>query len=219
MLSMLIENAKVHMAKPDFQTDAIRTLGDLTAKMRNLLGTLTTPGTRTGAQSRPLTLAPTVETWMREIRAQVPSRVHIETRLGSTPEVQVEPEQFRSVIQNLVLNSVEAISDQGTILVETFQENGQAVLVVTDTGRGMTKEFIQRRLFRPFQTTKPRGLGIGLYQCLHIIQGFGGTLSAESEEGKGTRMIIRLPVASASPPGSIVAGRAGTAPVHQGRNG
>ncbi len=193
MLSMLLENAKVHMAKPEFQTDAIRTLGDVTAKMRKLLGTLATPSTRTGAQSRGITLAPTVETWIREIRAQVPSRIQIESRLGWTSEVQLDPEQFRSVIQNLVLNGVEAISDQGTILVETFQENGQAVLVVTDTGRGMTREFIQRKLFRPFHSTKPRGLGIGLYQCRHIVQAFGGTLSAESEEGKGTRMVIRLP--------------------------
>ena len=198
MLSMLLDNAKVHMAKPEFQTDAIRTLDDVTAKMRKLLGTLATPSTRTGAQSRRITLAPSVEAWIREIRAQVPSRIQIESRLGWTSEVQLDPEQFRSVIQNLVLNGVEAISDRGTILVETFQEDGQAVLVVADTGRGMTREFIQRKLFRPFHSTKPRGLGIGLYQCRHIVQAFGGTLSAESEEGKGTRMIIRLPCEGAS---------------------
>jgi putative PEP-CTERM system histidine kinase len=193
MLSMLVENAKAHMAKPDFQNDAIRTLGEVTAKMRKLLGTLAAPSACTPAEICPISLAPTVEAWMEEIRTQVPSRIRIDTRLGWASEVRVNPEQFRSVIQNLVLNGVEAISEQGTILVETFQENGHAVLVVSDTGRGMGQEFMLKKLFRPFQTTKPRGLGIGLYQCRHIIQSFEGTLVAESEEGKGTRMIIRLP--------------------------
>ena len=88
----------------------------------------------------------------------------------------------------------------GTLLVETFQENSCAVLAVTDTGRGMTQEFIQQKLFRPFQTTKPRGLGIGLYQCRHIVQAFGGTLTVESQEGKGTRMVVRLPTEAGSRP-------------------
>ncbi len=198
MLSMLVDNAKAHMAKPAFQADAIRTLGDVTGKMRTLLATLASPGSRKGGELRSISLAPTVETWMHEIGAQAPARIHIETRLGWTPDVQVDPEQLRSVLQNLVLNGIEAISEEGTILVETFQENGQATLTVTDTGRGMTQEFIQRKLFKPFQSTKPRGLGIGLYQCRHLIQGFGGTLTAESQEGKGTRMVVRLPTEGAA---------------------
>jgi putative PEP-CTERM system histidine kinase len=192
MLSMLAENATLHMHKPEFQADAIRTLGDLTAKMRTLLATFS-PGGRSGALSRPIGLAPTVEGWMREISPQVPSRIRVETRLEWTPEVLVETEQFRSVLQNLVLNAVESIPGDGTILVETTQENGQAILAVTDSGKGMTQEFLRHRLFRPFQTTKPRGLGIGLYQCRQIVQGAGGTLTAESEEGKGTRMVVRVP--------------------------
>ncbi len=82
--------------------------------------------------------------------------------------------------------------------METLQENGQAVLAVTDTGHGMTQDFIQRRLFRPFQTTKTHGLGIGLYQSRCIVQAFGGTLTAESREGEGTRITVRLPVVSTS---------------------
>jgi putative PEP-CTERM system histidine kinase len=193
MLSMLVENAKLHMAKPEFQADAIRTLGEVTAKMRNLLATLASPVSRTGIQAQAISLAPSVEAWVREMSGQVPSRIRIETRLGQTSEVRVDPEQLRTVLHNLVLNSIEATPEEGTLLVETFQENGCAVLAVTDTGRGMNQEFIQRKLFRPFQTTKPRGLGIGLYQCRHIVQTFGGTLTSESQEGKGTRMVVRLP--------------------------
>ncbi len=192
-LSMLAENARLHMAKPDFQADAIRTLSIATARMRNLLAALASPGARAAAPARPVSLAPSIEAWMREIGAQIPPRIRIETRLGQTPEIWVDPEQVRSVLHNLVLNAVEAIADQGTILVETAQENGDAVLAVTDTGRGMSEEFVRHRLFRPFQTTKPRGLGIGLYQCRQALQAYGATLSAESKEGKGTRMTVHIP--------------------------
>jgi putative PEP-CTERM system histidine kinase len=193
MISMLTDNAKLHIAKPEFQADAIRTLDDVTGRMRGLLATLASPGRRGGSQARPVCLGHSVEGWMREIGGHVPPRIHLETRLAWTPNVLGDSEQLRSVLQNLVLNAIEAIPAEGTILVETFQENGSALLAVTDTGQGMTQDFIQRRLFRPFQTTKSRGLGIGLYQCRHIVQSFGGSLTAESREGKGTRMLVRLP--------------------------
>ncbi len=198
MLSMLAENAKLHMNKPAFQADAIRTLSEVTAKMRKLLATLSTPDSRTGAKTQPISLAPTVEAWMQELRLQIPSRIRVETRLERTSGLEVVPEQLRSVLHNLVLNAIDAIPSGGMILVETLQENGQAVLAVTDTGRGMTQDFIQRRLFRPFQTTKTHGLGIGLYQSRCIVQAFGGTLTAESREGEGTRITVRLPVVSTS---------------------
>ena len=138
-----------------------------------------------------------MEGWLKELAVQVPPPIRLETRLGQTPDVIIDPEQFRSVLQNLVLNAIEAIPDQGAILVETLTENGSAILVVSDTGRGISPEFIRQRLFRPFQTTKKRGLGIGLYQCRQIVQQAGGSLAVESQEGKGTRMIVRLPGAPA----------------------
>lgn len=198
-LSMLAENARQHMGKPEFQADAIRTVAEVTGNMQRLLTTLASPQRHVGGSVQPISLSSSVETWLREIGSNVAPRIRIEARLGSTPEVRVDPDQFRSVLHNLVLNGIEATPGEGVIIVETFQENGRAVLAVTDTGRGMAEDFVRKKLFRPFQTTKPRGLGIGLYQCRHIVQAYGGSLTVESQIGKGTRMIVRLPPAD---PGS-----------------
>jgi hypothetical protein len=198
MLSMLAENAKHHMGKPEFQTDAVRTLGDVTARMRRLLVALASPGERTGVQIRRIGLAPSIEAWMEEIAAQIPSRIRIETRLDWTEDVRADPDQLRSVLHNLILNAVEATSGEGTILVETGHEDGNAILKVTDTGQGMTPDFVETKLFRPLQTTKSRGLGIGLYQCRQVVQALGGSLTAESQEGKGTRMVVKLPTEAGS---------------------
>jgi putative PEP-CTERM system histidine kinase len=198
MLSMLAENAKIHIGKPEFQADAIRTLSEVTTKMRTLLAALSSSRERAVDQVQLVNLGSAVEVWIQEIGPQLPPRIQVETRLRSTPDVRVEPEQLRTVLHNLLLNSVEAMPDDGKIQVETSQEDGQAVLAVTDSGRGMTPEFIRQRLFRPFQSTKARGLGIGLYQCRQIVQAIGGTLTAESQEGKGTRMVVRLPTEAGS---------------------
>ena len=135
---------------------------------------------------------------MREISAQIPSRIRIETRLDWTEDVRADPDQLRSVLHNLILNAVEATSGEGTILVETGHEDGNAILKVTDTGQGMTPDFVETKLFRPLQTTKSRGLGIGLYQCRQVVQALGGSLTAESQEGKGTRMVVKLPTQDVS---------------------
>ncbi len=193
-LAMLTDNAKLYLHKPEFQADMVRTVEDVVARMRKLLATLSSPATRIDVRVRPTSLGPAVEDWVREIAPQVPSRIKLETRIGPTPEVLIDLEQFRSVAQNLLLNAIEAIPDQGTILIKTEAAEGFAVFTVSDTGRGMSPDFVLHRLFRPFQTTKVRGLGIGLYQCRQIVQQFGGNLTVESEEGKGTCMIVRLPI-------------------------
>lgn len=198
MLSILAENAKHHMANPAFQADAVRTMTQVAGKMRGLLAGLASPVERLDHHVRAVGLSATVESWLREIAPQIPPQIQLETRYGWTPDVQVNAEQLRSVLVNLVLNAVEATSAGGKILVETAQENSCAILAVSDTGRGMSREFMQRKLFRPFQTTKTRGMGIGLYQCKHIVEAHGGTLTAESEEGKGTRMIVCLPCEAVS---------------------
>ncbi len=201
MLAMLAENAKLHMAKPEFQADALRTLGQAVSRMRALMAALSAPGDRRPDGLQPVALDACVAGWLRELGGQIPSRIRVETRLTGEATVLANPEQLHAVLRNLTLNAVEATPGEGLLRIETARMEGDVLLTVADTGRGISGEFLERKLFRPFQTTKPRGLGIGLYQCRHIVQGFGGTLTAESEEGRGTRMIVRLPVAVVEPQG------------------
>jgi hypothetical protein len=78
------------------------------------------------------------------------------------------------------------------------------VLQVSDTGRGMSEEFVRLRLFRPFATTKPSGLGVGLAQSKAIVEAHGGRIRAESRPGEGTRFEVRVPQRPASAPATEV---------------
>ncbi len=117
------------------------------------------------------------------------------------PQFRMDPEQLHQVLLNLVLNGIQAIDSEGRITIEAKVLDGSAAvnrpdeveISVSDTGSGISLEQLER-IFRPFYTTKRGGTGLGLSLCRRIIGQHGGTLTAESEVGRGSRFIIRLPM-------------------------
>ena len=98
-------------------------------------------------------------------------------------------------MENLILNALEAMSDKsGTLTIEAGpDENGAPSFSVGDTGPGMSRIFIETRLFRPFATTKKNGIGLGLYTCREVIRASGGSITVQSVEGAGTTFRVVLP--------------------------
>jgi signal transduction histidine kinase len=95
---------------------------------------------------------------------------------------------------NLLVNAAEATSNGEPIRVAYGLRRDVAFVEVRDSGCGMSTEFIENHLFRPFDTTKKHGFGIGLYQCKQIVESHQGSISIESEEGKGTMFTLLLPL-------------------------
>jgi signal transduction histidine kinase len=114
--------------------------------------------------------------------------------LHPLPRLYLDREQILKVVTNLVLNATQAVSSKGRVCIETTHRNGWVVLSVADNGCGMSAEFRNRSLFRPFQTTKKQGLGIGVFQSKMIVEAHGGRIEVESELGKGTTFRVLLPV-------------------------
>ena len=110
------------------------------------------------------------------------------------PKVVIDREQLQNVVTNLLLNARDAVGRGGQIRVETSQCDGRAVLSVADNGCGMSPEFVRDSLFRPFQTTKKKGLGIGMFQSKIIVEAHRGNIQVESEPGKGTKFGVMLPL-------------------------
>ena len=100
---------------------------------------------------------------------------------------------------NLLLNAWDAVGAAGQITVQTGQRDSRAVLSVSDNGCGMSEAFLRDSLFRPFQTTKKKGLGIGMFQSKMIVEAHQGTIQVESEPGKGTTFRVILPLQSHAP--------------------
>src|SRR5262249_16121466 len=83
--------------------------------------------------------------------------------------------------------------DGGQVSVSAYCEPGHTIIEVADTGQGMTPEFVRERLFRPFQSTKPAGMGIGAYESHRYVAELGGRIMEESAPGSGTRIRSLLP--------------------------
>ena len=116
---------------------------------------------------------------------------------GDIPGIICFPQQLNQVFLNLLVNSAQAMETKGHITVRTWSEGENVFVSVADTGKGMSEE-VKQRIFEPFFTTKEagKGTGLGLSISADIIRKHGGTISVESEVGKGTTFTVMLPVNS-----------------------
>ncbi|HYK92342.1 MAG TPA: ATP-binding protein [Acidobacteriota bacterium] len=123
---------------------------------------------------------------------RVPGRVPIVSALQLDDDLrplEADPEQIRRVLQNLLLNAIDAMPKGGTATIRTQQLDGTVQLEVSDTGEGLTNEERQR-LFTPYYTTKQHGTGLGLAIVQSVVSDHGARISVESEPGRGTTFRI-----------------------------
>jgi signal transduction histidine kinase len=105
---------------------------------------------------------------------------------------------MNKVVENLIINSLEAMKQKrGTLsIVAGTNEDGKPFFSVCDTGEGISLRFIEEKLYRPFATTKRRGVGLGLYTCREVVVANGGSIAVDSKEGVGTTFTVVLPSAA-----------------------
>ncbi len=109
--------------------------------------------------------------------------------VGSVP---ADWDHLQAAIVNLVRNAKDATPAGGEILVSTVREGAHVVIRVTDTGAGMSPD-VQARVFEPYFSTKRSGTGLGLPTVRRVVEEHGGTLTVQSEVGKGSQFSLRLP--------------------------
>jgi putative PEP-CTERM system histidine kinase len=193
--ALVVENAARHRGNPQFFDDAILTIDNSVKRMTRLMDEL-----RGGVLSEERTH----RAELNEICAEAVRRC-----AGGSPapsfavrersiEVIVNRERLLQVLEHVIRNAQQATPSDGSVTVSVDKAGRQAVLEVADTGCGMDARFIRDRLFRPFDSTKgEKGFGIGAYQAREFARRCGGGVEVESTPGKGTKFIIRLPLAPA----------------------
>ncbi|MFO1487468.1 MAG: XrtA/PEP-CTERM system histidine kinase PrsK [Verrucomicrobiota bacterium] len=191
-LSLMLQNLPLHFDDPEFRADVLRGISKTVNHMNHLIGRLSV------LREKPeLKLA---ETDLNEIVTTALGRwksspdIVLETELRPLPRLPLDADQIQNVVINLVLNAHEAIARRGKIGVQTAEQNGWVVLTVADDGCGMTEDYMRHSLFRPFQTTKKGGTGIGMFQCKMVIEAHRGRIEVESQPGKGSTFSVLLPL-------------------------
>ncbi len=127
---------------------------------------------------------------------QIMDKVTIEKDIQENlPTVKMDSEKIMQVILNIVFNAIEAMPDGGKLTLgarKVEKENNEGIeIIVRDTGKGIAKEDI-KNIFKPFYTSKERGVGLGLAICNRIVRNHGGTITVKSNLGRGSTFKIRL---------------------------
>lgn len=190
-LSLVAQNAEHHGRDPVFQESAMRTVADTAKKMTALMSKLSLRSLKPSVPGSPeaVDLCALIEDIVVPLRGQG-ARLHVSP--GTVPLVMAVREEIHQVLLNVVLNAKQAIAENGDITITVAPSDGMVVITVDDTGIGIPADELES-LFRPAQSNRPGGLGVGLYQCKQIIEAHGGTIQIRSEAGRGTTVRVELP--------------------------
>jgi signal transduction histidine kinase len=212
-LQMLRSNLDTHYGDPDFRRSVQELLASTIDRLDGIVGRWS------GEQDHLLIkVALDVNGLLRDIVGTATrrgARLHsaeaarlpvLSLALGAVPQIWGDPYFLRDAFSSLIDNALEAAGPAGKVLIRTFSSRlrpgsrtrPRTAVEIIDNGPGMSPEFVRDRLFRPFQTTKSDGVGLGLFTASQIVRHHGGTIRVKSGSGEGTVVRLTFPVLEAA---------------------
>ena len=189
-LSLMLKNAERLHDNREFQQDMLLTVASSLEKMKRLMLQLREGATPPGG-SHGVDLHPIVQRLLTLAKSQ--GRI-LEVREAARLATRGQEERLERVLGHLVQNALDATPASGKVWISTSRRSGQVKVEVGDTGTGMSEDFVRTRLFRPFNTTKASGMGIGTYESFQYVRELGGSVDVDSKPGRGTVITVLLPL-------------------------
>jgi putative PEP-CTERM system histidine kinase len=203
-LEMVVKNAARHKANPEFLDDAFDTVNTASSDINRLLDQLRNKRVQE-EKKVVIQLGSLVSEVIGKKQDMMP--VPVLKQIRGECLVIAERARLANVLAHLIDNAQQATAKDGSVEVNLYQVDNTCVVEIRDTGHGMDADFIQTRLFKPFDTTRGNaGMGVGMYESREFIQQLGGEIRVESEPGKGTTIALYIPVAAGPGDGALESG-------------
>jgi signal transduction histidine kinase len=188
----IISNS-VHLIKykPEEQDQYIEYIVKAVNQANELINEMRRKGKESPIQRESIDINSIIEESLIQIK--VNENIQFETIIKSDNKIHVDRLKMIRVINNLIKNAIEAMPNGGKITINIEEEMSNLVIKITDTGLGIPKEKINT-IFRPFQSTKASGMGLGLAYCKNTVEAHGGSISVKSKLGKGSTFSITIPI-------------------------
>jgi putative PEP-CTERM system histidine kinase len=190
-LSILSRNAEKHATNPEWQADMIATLKSSVDKMNDMLKRLSQHSQSRNSKIEPLDVEKMVSSVIHGKRLVYP----IEADLAPGMFAMADAARLETILNHLLQNAIEATTDGSPIRITASRQGNEIAIRISDQGCGMTEAFVANQLFKPFESTKDGGFGIGAYEARALAQSMGGNLRVDSRVGRGTRMTLLLALA------------------------
>jgi signal transduction histidine kinase len=195
-LSALLQNMDENYENPLFKNSMMDVLGDTIRKMESIVKRF-----RENQQQIVVKLRVDVNQMLQEltgtILAKASRNIVPDIQLSEVPLIWADAYYLHNAFSSVIENSIEAMPAGGVLGIKTElltkRKKPRLVVEISDTGIGMTKSFMDNTLFRPFMSTKDKGLGLGLFTCQQIVQLHQGTMEVESAPDSGSIFRIILP--------------------------
>lgn len=187
-LQLLLSNVERHYDNPEFQRDMLKTIEHVVGRMHQLTLQLR-PEASGREQAQPIDIGSVVRK-VQTLRLWGSGGLQVVSSEGIL--AWAHEDLLERVVAHWVQNAFDASGASPDVKIRVSREPGEVVVEVSDRGSGMTAEFVRDRLFKPFQTTKETGMGIGAFESQQYVNRIGGRIEVESEPGAGTRVRICL---------------------------
>jgi putative PEP-CTERM system histidine kinase len=188
-LSILSRNAEKHANNPEWQADMVETLKSSVDKMNDLLKRLSQHSQARNAKIERFDVEEAIMGVIHAKRLVYPIDADLSPGLIANADIS----RVETILNHLLQNAIEATEDGSPIRITASRQGNEVAIRVSDSGCGMSEAFVANQLFKPFESTKEGGFGIGAYEARALAQSLGGNLRVDSRLGKGTRMTLLLP--------------------------
>lgn len=177
---------------------ALRGIDSMLARSRQMTADILEFGRLPRVELQPVHPDVLVERALDELRPQLPETIVLKVEQAETPIIAADANRLAQVLVNLVLNARDAMARAGgTLTIATMAKNRCVHFTVTDSGEGIAPEDLPS-IFEPLFTTKKKGSGLGLSVVHQIVDAHGGSISVDSERGRGTTFEICIPITPAT---------------------
>ena len=191
-LDLIIKNAENHKNNPEFISDSFLTVSNVVDRMKRMLNQLKRIDLEQAGAAKIC-----INDTLTNIVEKCSTRQPVPELEINAPVlfVNVEPDRFINVIEHLITNAQEATEETGSVYVRLKANENDVCIEIEDTGCGMSPEFINNHLFRPFDTTKGNaGMGVGVFEAKEFVKYYHGQLNVQSKPGVGSIFSLSLPI-------------------------
>jgi len=192
-LSLIVQNAPRFIDEPEFRQDMISSVKESLGRIDKVMNSLQVMSEKEEAAQQQKINANAFITALVSRLAPRLTNMHVIKRIDENIAMITDPAMLGKMVENIIINAVEAAPGGGQIIIEAIRDATGVIISIEDDGPGMEEEFTRHRLFKPFQTTKQNGTGIGLWQVKQIADLLGARIDVENHPGSGVKFIIGLP--------------------------
>jgi putative PEP-CTERM system histidine kinase len=197
-LSLILQNAPRHMDDAEFRRDMLETISQALGRIDKVMGKLTAVPEREKLKVRSIPVQSFLEKLLGRLNPRF-QRIELIQKTEKNMEINSDPDVLENILENIIVNATEAVKeDDGRIAVTAYRRDGTVVFSVADNGEGMTEEFIRDKLFKPFQTTKKMGTGLGLWLVKNMADQLGARIHVTQNPDCGVTFTVTLEERSAT---------------------